>query len=299
MKSASGSVLYDVPGPRARARNMVLNVIGAVLIAAAGWYVYDKFAQDPKGPQTSQWDPEKWKPFLEGDTWDNFLLPGIEGTLKAAALAAVLAMAFGTLCAVGRMSTIRPVAWIAAAVIEFFRAVPLLIMMIFLWLAPTKLFGADANVFLAVVLALMFYNGAVIAEVIRAGVQALPRGQREAGAAIGLTNAQVMRLILLPQALRAMLPAIVAQLVVLLKDSALGYIIGYAELLRQGNNIATNNGNLVPALLVIAAIFIVMNLALTGLANWIERRTRRRGRTAATVGHADVVPPAAGTGAAL
>lgn len=293
--NAGGSVLYDVPGPRARARNMVFNVLGLLIAGAAGWYVYAKFAEDPEGPQTSQWDGEKWKPFIEADTWNNFLLPGIEGTLKAAAVAAVLAMAFGVLCAVGRMSSVRPVAWVAAALIEFFRAVPLLIMMIFLWLAPTKLFGADANVFLAVVLALMLYNGAVIAEVIRAGVQALPRGQREAGAAIGLSNGQVMRLVLLPQALRAMLPAIVAQLVVLLKDSALGYIIGYAELLRQGNNIATNFSNLIPALLVTAAIFIAMNVALTALANWIERRTRRRGRTAGAVGHTDVVPAAAGT----
>lgn len=289
------SVLYDVPGPRARARNMVLNVLGAALVLATAWFVYTRFDHDPPGPATSQWDAEKWKPFLEPDTWNNFLLPGIGGTLKAAALAGVLAMVFGLVFAVGRMSSIKAVSIASAAVIEFFRAVPLLIMMIFLWLAPTKLLDQPANVFLAVVLALMFYNGSVIAEIIRAGVQALPRGQREAGMAIGLTELQVMRMVLLPQAVRSMLPAIVAQLVVLLKDSALGYIIGYGELLRQGNLLANSYGNIVPALIVTAGIFIAINLSLGGLASWIERRTRRAGHTAGPVGHAAVVPAAAGT----
>jgi glutamate transport system permease protein len=288
------SVLYDVPGPRARVRNLLLNVIGLAIIAAVGWYVYRKF------DETGQWASEKWKPFTDGDIWTNFILPGIGGTLKAAALAGVLAMVFGLVFAVGRMSSIKPIAWASATVIEFFRAVPLLIMMIFLWLAPTKLFDQPANVFMAVVVALMLYNGAVIAEVIRAGVQALPRGQGEAGLSVGLTSGQTMRAILLPQALRSMLPAIIAQLVVLLKDSALGYIIGYAELLRQANNIATSNNNVVQSMIVIAAIFIAINLTLGALANWVERRTRKTGHTAGPVGEADVVPPAPGmTGAAV
>lgn len=288
------NVLYDVPGPRARARNLVLNLIGLALIAATGWYVYGKF------DETGQWASEKWKPFLEADIWNNFLLPGIGGTLRAAALAGVLAVVFGMVFAVGRMSSIKAVSWAAGAVIEFFRSVPLLILMIFLWLAPTKLFEAEANVFMAVVVGLMLYNGSVIAEVVRAGVQALPRGQSEAGLSIGLTHGQTMRAILLPQALRSMLPAIVAQLVVLLKDSALGYIIGYAELLRQANNIATSNNNVVQSMIVVAAIFIAINLTLGALASWIERRTRRTGHTAGPVGEADAVPPAAGmTGAAV
>ncbi len=282
------SVLYDVPGPRARARNLVLSLVGVAIVVAVGWYVYRKF------DETGQWASEKWEPFLDGDIWANFILPGLGGTLKAAALAGVLAMVFGLVFAVGRMSSVKPIAWLAATVIEFFRAVPLLIMMIFLWLAPTKLFDADANVFMAVVIALMLYNGSVIAEIVRAGVQSLPRGQNEAGLSVGLTRGQTMRAILLPQALRSMLPAIVAQLIVLLKDSALGYIIGYAELLRQANNIATSNNNVVQSLIVIAAIFIAINMALGALANWIERRTRRTGHTAGPVGEAANVPPAAG-----
>lgn len=284
------NVLYDVPGPRARVRNTVLNVIGLLLFLLLAWFVYDKF------DETGQWAGEKWEPFVQGDTWTNFLLPGIGNTLKAAAVAGALAMAFGFVFAVGRMSDNKVVAWASATVVEFFRSVPLLILMIFLWLAPTALFDADANVFMAVVVALMLYNGSVIAEVIRAGVQALPRGQREAGLSIGLTTGQTMRSILLPQAVRSMLPAIIAQTVVLLKDSALGFYIGYAELLRQGNFLASNSGvgNIVPTLIVIASIFIAINVTLGALANWIERRTRRTGHTAGPVGHAAAVPAAAG-----
>lgn len=284
------NVLYDVPGPRARIRNLVLNVLGAALFVALAWFVYKKF------DDTGQWDGEKWEPFVDVDTWTNFLLPGIGNTLRAAALAGVLAMVFGLVFAVGRMSSNRLVSWASATVVEFFRAVPLLILMIFLWLAPTALFDADANVFMAVVVSLMLYNGSVVAEVIRAGVQALPRGQREAGLSIGLTNGQTMRSILLPQALRSMLPAIIAQMVVLLKDSALGFYIGYAELLRQGNILASNSGagNIVATLIVIASIFIAINLALGALANWVERRTRRTGHTAGPVGQAQTVPAAAG-----
>lgn len=284
------NVLYDVPGPRARVRNTVFNIIGLLLFLALAWFVYNKF------DETGQWAGEKWEPFIQSDTWRNFLLPGIGNTLRAAAVAAVLAMAFGFVFAVGRMSDNKAIAWASATVVEFFRSVPLLILMIFLWLAPTALFDADANVFMAVVVALMLYNGSVIAEVVRAGVQALPRGQREAGLSVGLTSGQTMRAILLPQAVRSMLPAIIAQTVVLLKDSALGFYIGYAELLRQGNFLASNSGvsNIVPTLIVIASIFIAINVALGALANWVERRTRRTGHTAGPVGHATTVPAAAG-----
>lgn len=284
------NVLYDVPGPRARARNTILNVVGLVVFLGLAWFVYDKF------DETGQWAGEKWEPFIQGDTWTNFLLPGIGNTLKAAAVAGALAMVFGFVFAVGRMSENKAIAWASATVVEFFRSVPLLILMIFLWLAPTALFDADANVFMAVVVALMLYNGSVIAEVIRAGVQALPRGQREAGLSVGLTGGQTMRAIQLPQAVRSMLPAIIAQTVVLLKDSALGFYIGYAELLRQGNFLASNSGvgNIVPTLIVIASIFIAINVTLGALANWIERRTRRTGHTSGPVGHAAAVPAAAG-----
>ncbi|MFT4287727.1 amino acid ABC transporter permease [Nocardioides sp.] len=263
------SVLYDVPGPRARVRNLVLNIVGVVILLAIAWFVYAKF------DETGQWAGEKWKPLFEWGTWDNFVIPGLLGTLKAFVAGAVLSIAFGLVFGVGRMSGNRWVSWASVAVIEFFRAIPLLLLMLFIYALWPSL-GLDANPFVAVVLGLMLYNGSVIAEIVRAGVNSLPSGQREAGLAVGLTQGQTMRLVLLPQALRAMLPAIVAQLVVVLKDTALGYIIGYVELLNQLNKLGSQGArNMVPAAIVIAAVYIILNNLLSFVADQLEKRTRK------------------------
>lgn len=262
--SAKPSVLYDAPGPRGRAVNLVASLVGLAVLLWVAWVVFSKF------DDTGQWAAAKWKPFLHGQVWQNFLLPGIVGTLKAFALGSVLSLAFGVVLAVGRLSDTKPVRITASIVVEFFRSIPLLLLMMFLYyLQPT--IGMTSNVFLAVSLGLMFYNGSVLAEVIRAGVHSLPRGQREAGLAIGLTQGQTLAQILLPQAIRAMLPAIVAQLVVVLKDTALGYILAYEELLNQLPKLGNNFHNLIPAAMVIAAIYIVLNSALGFLATWLER----------------------------
>jgi len=135
------------------------------------------------------------------------------------------------------------------------------------------------SIFWAVVIGLTLYNGSVLAEAFRAGVRAVPRGQSEAAYAIGMRKGQVMSQILIPQAARAMLPVIVSQLVVLVKDTALGYIISYSELLQLGvNNLSANFGNVVQAAIVAAVIFILVNFTLTTLAGWLAKRTRRSGR---------------------
>jgi glutamate transport system permease protein len=287
----SASVLYDAPGPRGRLINLAASLVGLAALAWVGWVVYSKF------DETGQWEKEKWEPFLEGEIWETFLIPGIEGTLKAFALASVLALAFGFLFGVGRMSPIAPVRWASGAVVEFFRSIPLLLLMFFLYYSQGPLFGMESNIYLAVVLGLMFYNGSVLAEVIRAGVNALPRGQREAGMAVGLSQGQVLTSILLPQAVRSMLPAIIAQLVVLLKDTALGYILAYNELLNQLPKIDGNYRNLIPAAIVVALIYIAMNSSLSAFATWLEKFMRNRGHTAGPVGQADQLMPGGTTAA--
>lgn len=285
----SASVLYDAPGPRARTINLIASLAGVALLLWIAWVVYSKF------DETGQWDGDKWSPFLEADMWDAFLLPGILGTLKAFALAAVLALGFGLLFGVGRMSQHAGIRWASGAVVEFFRSIPLLLLMFFLYYIQEPI-GLESNLYLAVVLGLMLYNGSVLAEVIRAGVNSLPKGQREAGLAVGLSQSQAMRTILLPQAIRAMLPAIIAQLVVLLKDTALGYILAYDELLNQLNKINGNYHNLIPAAIVIALIYIAMNSSLSAFATWLEKFMGKRGHTAGPVGHADTLAPGAVTG---
>jgi glutamate transport system permease protein len=268
----SSTVLYDHLGPRAHRRNQILTVIFSLALLALLWFIYVKF--DEKG----QWAAEKWSPYLEAETWTKYIIPGLRGTLQAAATAMVLALVFGLIFAVGRISDRRWISWPSGAIIEFCRAVPLLLMIFFLSFGLPFLIQAPFPAFWAVVIGLTLYNGSVLAEAFRAGIRAVPRGQSEAAYAVGMRKDQVMRHILLPQAARSMLPVIVSQLVVLLKDTALGYIIAYEELLQLGVNIlATNKGNLVPAAIVVAAIYIAINSALTALANYLDRRSMRRG----------------------
>jgi glutamate transport system permease protein len=266
------TVLYDAPGPRGRRRNRLLTVIFAVVFAAiAAWVVW---ALGQKG----QWAAQKWKPFLQGDIWTVQILPGLVGTLKAAAIAAVLALAFGIIFGVARLSGRWWIRGAAGTIVEFFRAIPLLLLIFFASYAPGALtnFTWNPTALQAVVFGLTMYNGSVLAEVVRAGINAIPKGQSEAGYAVGLRRGQLMRLILVPQAITAMMPAIVSQLVVLLKDTALGTLIAYDNLTAKVSILQNLYTNAIPAAIVIACIYIPLNLALSAAATRLERRNRRR-----------------------
>jgi glutamate transport system permease protein len=217
-----------------------------------------------------QFEASKWEPFKDGDILEA-LGRGALATLRAAGLAIALALVLGSLLAVGRLAGQRYVRRFATGFIELFRALPLVLLILFFFFR----FGDTLGRYGALVAALALYNGAVLAEVFRAGILAVPRGQSEAAAALGLSRAQTMRLILVPQAVRTMLPAIVAQCVVALKDTALGFIIAYPELLRTGQLIYNGFFNIIPTAVVVAAIYVAMNLLLSRLAIWLERRQSR------------------------
>ncbi|MGP7961343.1 amino acid ABC transporter permease [Sanguibacter sp. A247] len=268
----TASPLFDSPGPRTRRTFAVANVAAVVLLAAG--LVWIAWMLNRNGQLTAA----KWSPFLEGSTWRDYLVPGLLGTLGAAAISVVLAGVVGVVLGLGRLSENRWVAGVAGAIVEFFRAVPVLLMMVFsYWLLVNyQLVPSDQLALTAVVIALTVYNGAVVAELVRSGIMSLPKGQREAGLAIGLTHGQTVRTILLPQGVVAMLPALVSQLVVVVKDSALGYLIGYSELLRQAEYLSTNFANYIPSVIVIAAIFIAVNATVGLLADRLARRLRSR-----------------------
>lgn len=265
------SVLYDVPGPKAITRNRVLGIATIVLVAAIiGWVIW-RFAE------TGQFSADKWELFGYGAIWQ-MLLDGVLATLGAFVAAAVGAIVLGFVLAIGRLSDhawIRiPVGWIT----EVLRAIPVLIFMMLLYYG-LPVIGIKMTPYWAVVIALVAYNGSVLAEVIRAGVESLPRGQKEAGYAIGLRKSGVLALILLPQAIRAMMPVIVAQLVVTLKDTALGFIITYQELLYVikllGSN-AVYHSPLIPTAMVGGTIYVAMCLALSYVAYRLEQNSKRR-----------------------
>ena len=272
------TILFDAPGPKARRRHAVIAAVAGLVALGVGYWVLLKLGD--KGNLTAA----KWSPFVHADTWTEYLIEGIVGTVKAAAISITLAGILGLLLGMGRLSEHRFLRWFSSVLVEFFRAVPVLLVMIFSFnlYAIYEVFPSEQLALAGVVTGLTFYNGAVVAELLRAGVGSLPSGQREAGLSIGLSPVQTLRTILLPQALTAMLPAIVGQLVVVLKDSALGSIITYVELLYQGQTLGTARANTIPAFIVTAAIFITINYLLTVLAGAIEGRLRRRGHTTGT-----------------
>ena len=274
----TASVLYDHPGPKARRREIAVSIAFLAVLSLAGWWVIAKLAG--KGEFTSA----KWRPFTTADVWKNFLIPGIEGTLKAAALSMLIALPAGMLLAFGRLSHRRWVRWPATAIVEFFRAIPVLLLMFFAQAFYFK-YGSlspDSVPLFSVVTGLVLYNGSVLCEIFRAGILALPRGQTEAASALGLRRTQTMLAILLPQALTAMLPAVVSQLVVTLKDTALGgQLVGYVDLMRQATTLSANFFNTVPTYIVIGLLYVLINFLISVLAGQLERwlRTRRGRRT--------------------
>lgn len=266
---SSTSVLYDVPGPATERRHRVygwLTVAVLVgLVALIGWIFATK----------GQLDPQRWDFLAEPGTY-RAIGNGLLNTIQVALVAIVLALIFGAVFAVARISDRVWLSWPATVVVEFFRAVPLLLLILFIFLGYSDVIGR----FWSLVLGLMLYNGAVLAEIFRAGIDAVPKGQREAADAIGLNKGQVMTYVLVPQAVRIMLPAIISQSVVALKDSALGFVIAYPELARTARDIYVTYNNPLQAGLVIAAIFILLNYALSRLAVYVESRQRQAPRAA-------------------
>lgn len=266
------SVLFDAPGPKSRARYRILGVVTALVILLIVGFVLLRFAE------SGQFEAKKWQLFTF-PLVQQTIAQSVGATLSAFGTAAVLSLILGILLAFGRLSDRR---WISApcyGFTELFRAVPLLIlMMIFYYGLPTV--GIQGiTPFTAVVAGLVLYNGSVLAEVFRAGIESLPRGQSEAGYAIGLPKSKVMTSILLPQAVRSMLPVIISQLVVILKDTALGFIVTYNEILFQAKYFGSQiqyGSPIIPAAMVAAVLYVGMCLILAAIAKWLERRLSRK-----------------------
>ncbi|MEV7494435.1 amino acid ABC transporter permease [Streptomyces anulatus] len=275
----AATALYDIPGPVTRKRHLLYGIASTVLILALfGWIVYLLF-------DTDQFTAEKWMPF-EYKGIQELLLRGLGNTLKAFAYAAVLSLVLGAVLAVGRLSEHRVLRWISTLLVEFFRAMPVLVMIFFIFVA------LKVQPLPALVAGLTLYNGSVLAEVFRTGINSVDRGQREAAYALGMRKTQVTTFVLAPQAVRAMLPTIISQLVVALKDTSLGYLITYEEFLHAGKLIASNldyDLPFIPVVMVISPIYIGMCMLLSWFATWVARRQRRSPKTKA-VGVAPAEP---------
>jgi len=278
---SSASVLYDAPGPRARRRAAIGGVVATALVLLLLGLVVKRLAD------AGQFSGELWGPILNPSNenfplvWD-LLAKGVGATLTAAALAIAFSLVIGGAVGVARMMLGRGGRMPVVALIEVLRGLPVVITIYFASRVLPEL-GVDLSGMPGgaglwyLVIGLTAYNCVIIAEIIRAGVASLPAGQREAALAVGLTPGATMRLVLLPQAVRVMLPALISQIVVILKDTSLAAVLGlYTELLRQGNLIALNLDNPIQILSVVAVIFILINYSLSRLATWVDQRSVRK-----------------------
>jgi glutamate transport system permease protein len=266
-------MLADALGPRGRRRVTLASVVASGLIFAVLAVAVRRLAD------TGQLDADRWEPLTQAAVI-RFFLNGLLSTLRVASVAMVLAVLVGIVMALGRLARTTVIRVLAGAYVELFRAFPLLLLVLFSGLALPK-YGVRLPVFWYLVLALVAYNSAVLGEIFRAGILSLDRGQSEAAQAIGLRYWQMMRIVVVPQAARRMVPAIVSQLVTLLKDTSLGFVIAYPELLRQSRNAGEFFQNPLQSFFAAALLYVAVNLTLSRLARRLEIRQRRRYRAGA------------------
>lgn len=260
--------LYDEPGPRTRRNIRIWSaIVTLLLLAAIGTGLY-QFAS------RGQLDADKWTPFLQWSIWE-YLFVGLWGTIQAAALVAVLGGLLGVFLALGRLSNVRLIRWVCTGYIEIARTVPVLLL-IYLMLFGLPQLGLNFPLIWKLVIPLTIANSAAFAEIIRAGILGLSRGQREAALSLGMSEAQSTRLIVLPQALRFAAPSLVTQLVSLVKDTSLGYIVAFTELLYRGQVLSSYNHLLIQTFVVVTLIYLVFNGALSSLAARLRTSPSKR-----------------------
>ncbi len=266
--SARTTPLGDVLGPRGRRRTLVASIVTGAILAGLLALAVKRFHD------TGQLDADRWDVFTDWDVVE-FMLIGLRNTLYLFLVSAALTLAVGVLAALGRLSRIRVVRWVATTYVELLRATPLLLLILFASLVLPD-YGVELPLFWYAVIGLVLYNGAVVAEIFRAGILSLEQGQSEAAYAIGLRYWQAMWLVVIPQAVRRMVPALINANVTLLKDTSLAYVVAYEELLRRGRIVGEFANNPLQALIVVAVMFIIVNATLSWVARRLARRQRRR-----------------------
>lgn len=243
-------------------------------------------------------DPDNWRWLFSGNNF-LFLLRGFWINVQIALVAMVLSLTIGLVLALLRVSTRRLVSRVAGLWVDVWRNLPLIFIILYLFLVMPESWrdayerwvpgwfptAFQTPFFLAAVIGLTLYNSAVIAEIMRAGIVSLERGQGEAAASIGLRHWQAMRLVILPQGLRRMVPATVSQLITLNKDTTLVSIIGIQEVMRHARIVSATSGSpfvgtgveapLLQVFLAVGIMFVIVNLTLSRLSRRLELRERR------------------------
>jgi glutamate transport system permease protein len=256
-------VLFDTVGPRAQRRVRIITALSVVALLAVVGVAYWQFYR------SGQLAPSRWAELYEPTTV-RYMVRALGFTAWAALGAGAIALPLGLLLAIGRLSGTALVRWPATAAIEIFRAVPVLLI-IYIFTSALPQYGVNPEVYWKLVIPVGLCAAAVIAEVVRAGVLAIPRGQSDAAASIGLTESATFRLVVLPQAIRVIIPSLVAQAVIVVKDTTFGYVVSYGELMQSGRVLVATTGDLVQTYLVITVVYIVVNMAISRFAQRLDR----------------------------
>ncbi len=257
--------LYEAPGPRTRRLTIIGTTISLVLVSIGLVLVVRQFYV------TGQLDARYWAFFAESSTWI-YLLNGLVGTLKVAVVAAAISIVLGMLLMLARTSGIRPLALVARIITDFFRGVPSLLLIYFFYLSLPGI-GVRLPPFWMITLPVALAASGVLAEVFRAGVNAVPKGQTEAALSIGLTPHRTMMKIVLPQALRIVVPSLISQLVVVVKDTTVAYVVSYPDFMQNARVLISNNDAVVSMYLVAAVVYILINYAINQLSIYMARRS--------------------------
>lgn len=257
--------LYEAPGPKTKKKMLAGTVISLIAVVAFfAWVVYRFWV---KGQLSYRY----WKVFSWRTTWA-YLGQGLIGTFEVAITAGAIALVLGMVLMLGRISNIKVLRGICAVITNFFRGVPsLLFIYAFFFVIPSM--GLKMSSFWMLTVPIALAASGVLAEVFRAGVNAVPKGQTEAGLSIGLSPWKVKQKIILPQAIRFVIPSLISQLVVVVKDTALAYVVTYPDLMQNAQVLRTNYDALIPTYLVVAVIYILINYAINKISVYVSHRT--------------------------
>lgn len=209
-----------------------------------------------------------------------FLLQGLVITAKITITAIVIGILWGTILAMMRLSSIKIVSWLAALYVNAFRSVPLVMVLLWFYLIVPNLVQNVLGIspktdirLISAMVAFSLFEAAYYAEIIRAGIQSVSQGQTSASLALGMTKMQTMRLVILPQALRAMIPLLLTQGIVLFQDTSLVYVLSLTDFFRTASNIGERDGTQIEMVLFAGAVYFVISFAASMLVNYLKRRT--------------------------
>lgn len=256
--------LYEAPGPRTRRRVRIATAISLILVVAALAAIGYRFYI------TGQFAPRYWTFFAKATTW-KFLLQGFAGTVRVALTAGAIALALGLLLMLGRISRVKALSTVCRIVTDFFRSLPSLLLIYFFFLIVPQ-YGIKMSSFWMLTLPVALAASGVLAEVFRAGVNAVPKGQVEAALSLGMSPLRTTFKIVLPQAIRFVIPSLISQLVVVVKDTTVAYVVSYPDLMQNARVLITNYDALVSVYFTIAIIYILINYAINQASIYVSHR---------------------------